>query len=336
MAGMENSILRRLAYVGALPAVHGLKFPTYQRAPILPPPSPSGKWPLIIFSHGVGCSRLMYTQICGELASRGYVVAAVEHRDGTGPSARITSEEGQVRDVDFLRWTDLNWPELEEQPKDDTTLRHDQLKIRLAELDSTLQVIRKIVQGRHVQPALMASRTLDWEPWKNVVEVGDGRVCFAGHSFGGTAVIAAAADPRFTPSSIIALDPAVQRIEPWTSTISCPTLSVNSEEFGHQEDYERLLGVSKTVNAEKHIFTIAGATHPSFSDVFLITPGFVGSLTSLSVPPYEVFVRTLEVIETFLRGTTESAKELESVGTPITTMPPKPIGKPGEVFRQVE
>lgn len=49
----------------------------------------------------------MYTHLCGELASRGYVVAAVEHRDGTGPSARVTSEDGQERDVDFLRWTDL-------------------------------------------------------------------------------------------------------------------------------------------------------------------------------------------------------------------------------------
>lgn len=49
----------------------------------------------------------MYTHLCGELASRGFVVAAVEHRDGTGPSATVTNEEGLERDVDFLRWTDL-------------------------------------------------------------------------------------------------------------------------------------------------------------------------------------------------------------------------------------
>jgi len=51
----------------------------------------------------------MYTHLCGELASRGYVVAAVEHRDGTGPSATITSETGEETDVEFLRWKDLRW-----------------------------------------------------------------------------------------------------------------------------------------------------------------------------------------------------------------------------------
>ena len=91
--------------IPAFPAVYGLKFPVYQRAPILP--AEKSEWPLVIFSHGVGCSRLMYTHICGELASRGFVVAAVEHRDGTGPSARVTSEQGDEKDVEFLRWTDL-------------------------------------------------------------------------------------------------------------------------------------------------------------------------------------------------------------------------------------
>lgn len=90
----------------AFPAVHGLRFPCYLRAKPLSPSDSKG-WPTVVFSHGVGCSRLMYTHICGELASRGYVVIAVEHRDGTGPSAMITTEEGKEREVDFLRWKEL-------------------------------------------------------------------------------------------------------------------------------------------------------------------------------------------------------------------------------------
>lgn len=38
------------------------------------------KFPCVLFSHGLGGSRFMYSSFCLELASYGYVVAAIEHR----------------------------------------------------------------------------------------------------------------------------------------------------------------------------------------------------------------------------------------------------------------
>ena len=38
--------------------------------------------PVIMFSHGVAGMRTTYSAVCCDLASHGYLVAAVEHRCG--------------------------------------------------------------------------------------------------------------------------------------------------------------------------------------------------------------------------------------------------------------
>ena len=43
-------------------------------------PDSSRRWPLVVFSHGLGCARNIYSRVCYDLASYGFVVAAVEHR----------------------------------------------------------------------------------------------------------------------------------------------------------------------------------------------------------------------------------------------------------------
>ena len=43
-------------------------------------PNTTEKYPLVVFSHGLGCTRSSYSRICYEIASHGFMVVAVEHR----------------------------------------------------------------------------------------------------------------------------------------------------------------------------------------------------------------------------------------------------------------
>jgi platelet-activating factor acetylhydrolase len=62
------------------------------------------RFPVVIFSHGLGGSRTLYSSICGELASFGLVVIAVEHRDGSGARTFVNKagkkENLESQDVD--------------------------------------------------------------------------------------------------------------------------------------------------------------------------------------------------------------------------------------------
>jgi hypothetical protein len=62
-----------------------------------------------IFGYDVGCSHMMYSVFFGELASREYIVCAIEHRDGTSPSSTIVTEGGRAQKLDWLQWTDLEY-----------------------------------------------------------------------------------------------------------------------------------------------------------------------------------------------------------------------------------
>ena len=41
------------------------------------------KIPVLIFSHGLGGTKQCYSTVCCELSSQGFIVGAVEHRDGS-------------------------------------------------------------------------------------------------------------------------------------------------------------------------------------------------------------------------------------------------------------
>ncbi|KAF8553821.1 hypothetical protein OG21DRAFT_1192591 [Imleria badia] len=309
----SNLVYKIILYVIVAVITWGTTFPGLRNAPLKVPPG-STKWRVILFSHGAGCPRLMNSTVCGELTSRGYVVAAIEHRDGTGPSVLVTNERGETKDLDWLNWIDLEWTDTEEQPMDDTILRRVQLGVRLAEVEGVLQALQRLTQGQGLVSTGPTPSLCEWEGW-HAMELT--KPIIAGHSFGGSLAVgvwltlgrarnydvacqmAAAADRRFDFSHVITFDPAMHRLDPWGKTISIPLLAINSEEYATGGEFTKLLAIAPC--AETHaIYVIPGATHPSFSDVFLILPDHVNKWIGLAADPWHIVHRTIDTTSRFL------------------------------------
>ena len=227
-------------------------------------------FPLILFSHGLGGTRTMYSSMCGELASYGFVVCAVEHRDGSGPRTYINhapSGEGSLDELDRRGGIDhqpierrrgydvINYLFPKDNPYDtgphndqgvDTELREAQIGLRVAELDEAYAIVCEIVDGKGEQVAKRNLRRkgfkassshglegIDWQRWKDRVRLD--HVTAAGHSFGAATIVEMLrqGDQFSFISQGILYDiwGAAVRKPNEESRICVPILAINSEAF---------------------------------------------------------------------------------------------------------
>ncbi|MFC3383578.1 alpha/beta hydrolase family protein [Couchioplanes azureus] len=203
-----------------------------------------GRFPVVLFSPGLGGVRTQNTAWAEDLASRGYVVAAVDH---PYDSAAVVLADGRT-----VRTTVAASGDPEEDDKRAAGWR----AVRAADLSFVLTQLGRLDRGELGHP--LAGR-LD-----------TARAAATGHSLGGAAALRAAArDPRFT--AVIDLDGGIGREQ---GPVRQPVLALTQAIDGPDDaEYVALLtAVLEPATATSYRLTVPGSAHLTFTDAPLYLP----------------------------------------------------------------
>ncbi|XP_005389921.1 PREDICTED: platelet-activating factor acetylhydrolase [Chinchilla lanigera] len=228
------------------------------------------KYPLIIFSHGLGAFRTIYSAIGIELASHGFIVAAVEHRDESAAATYYFQDETAAESGN------KSWLYFKSAHVYSEMLRKEQVQQRAEECSQALTLLLNLDEGKPVENVL--DLQFDLQQLKGSLD--RNKTAIIGHSFGGATVIQVLSeDKRFRCG--IALDPWMFPLgEEVHSKICQPLFFINSEYFQSDDDIAKLKKFYQP-HKERKMIAVRGSLHHNFVD-FTFAPGnLVGQWLSL-------------------------------------------------------
>ncbi|XP_077985870.1 platelet-activating factor acetylhydrolase-like [Glandiceps talaboti] len=252
------------------------RVPAYWKGPLLPNQVKSSL-PVVVFTHGLGANRTTYTSICLDLASQGFVVAAVEHRDQSA-SATYYVHPSDVGDKDGHELVEQWIPYERPVPgEDEFPLRNKQVHQRAEECQKALNLLEKLNRGESVTN-LLDRHSNHLEQFKGRFDLN--RVAVAGHSFGGaTSVQTLEKDSRF--KCAVAMDiwmvPLEKTLAP---SIKQPILFINTESFQWPGNIARMKRYipDDVDQSERKMITILGTVHQSQADFSILLNAVLGKL----------------------------------------------------------
>ncbi|GJC88304.1 platelet-activating factor acetylhydrolase [Colletotrichum liriopes] len=275
-------------------------------------------------------SRMSYSSICGELASYGFIVVAVEHRDGSGARTYVNLPENrEVSDSDssvaqaYVKSVSAqkiknkkNGKESDQHycvdylfPKDnaqdtaphnargvDTELRTAQIEMRMTEMEEAYRILGYINSGRGHEVEAMNLRR-------------KGNV--ASSSKGLTGVMWEDWKDRMFLDNVTIMGHSfggattVETLR--TESLTWPLLSIGSEAFMHwQENFDRLVDICNEARAEDALtwmMTIRGSTHLSQTDFAILYSTWTDLLMKTLVNPLRAIYLTISPSLEFLKIT---------------------------------
>ncbi|XP_067167623.1 platelet-activating factor acetylhydrolase 2, cytoplasmic isoform X2 [Apteryx mantelli] len=260
----------------------------------------SARYPLIIFSHGLG-------------AFRDHSASATYFCPAEAGEAAATAEE---------------WIPYQRVPpgQKEFHFRNKQVHQRADECVRGLQLFEDISRGKSIPNILHGD--FDLSVLQDSIDLT--KVAVMGHSFGGaTAVLATVKEPRFRCA--VALDawmfPLEHALYP---EVSKPVLFINTEKFQTPESVARMKRLSSR-NSQTKIITILGSVHQSPTDFTFLTGKFINRIFSTrgALNPYKGLDITSRAALAFLQRHLDLNEEfnqwdelLEGIGDSVVAEAP--------------
>ena len=278
-------------------------------------------YPVVVFTHGMASSRTDYTHYCGELASRGYIVAAIEHRDGSSPGSLVMGHDGATsKEVILFKLEDVHLPDTDEQ-MDVEAFKKAQLAFRQAEIEATVETLQQVNAGEGARLYAANSR-LEGENLKQWAgRLNTDEMVLAGHSYGATGVLQAlkplsakngttVRNPKLPFAGAIALDPGKSSGR-LNADLAAPLLVVHSNSWSASKSvfygrphFSVVRDLVSSNNVDKKnpswFMTSLGTSHPSVTDAPLIEPLLLSWTTGAKIDVYEGLRQYVYVSEDFM------------------------------------
>lgn len=268
-----------------------------ERAPLAP-----GRFDVVVFSHGLAGFATCNAGVACALASRGFVVFAIQHRDGSASVSKSSDGRGGAR-----WWTYASNGGVFEK-------RRAQAETRAREVATCAEVVDELNRGSATPNALPETSRLD------VSTMFVGRLrrdkTLVGFSFGGgTAVKVSAERGDGSFARVVLQDAWLEYMtdrDALRRACEIPTLSIKSERWGAnaKTSNEMILKAPGLSGAPKPLIEveIPGSQHHCFSDVafFLgVAKKALGMIGDVDTRTFHAF--NGELIAAFVRSGTDRA-----------------------------
>nr|XP_023023112.1 platelet-activating factor acetylhydrolase-like [Leptinotarsa decemlineata] len=271
-------------------------------------PRTEDKLKCIVMSHGLGGNRFLYSKVCCDLASRGFLVACLEHRDNSASYTYYydSDEKAKLDNRTVIEFQHIPFGQKHYQS------RNSQIRVRASECSKIMDVLKNLNEGsipHNVLKSVHGKKTVDFDLKELIGKIDTENFTLMGHSFGAATALYTSS-LRDDVRQCILLDPWMFPIkdEKLEDRIKFPILFLNTQTF-HIESNVKTMAKFLT-NETVEMYTILGTTHENQTDSVLVV-GYWLNWMMRKIDPHLALKINNALILTFLHRCMKTPADIQ-------------------------